>query len=130
MQLTQKFAAYIAGRRLHWMILLGILHAPICFFDTTPLGRIINRFSKDIDAIDASLPNAFSQALTVFVTVLATLIILIYGSWFAIIEFVPLAILFIYIQVEVFHNNMLYYMLSFISVFICHHLVNCAVLIQ
>ncbi|CAF0999654.1 unnamed protein product [Rotaria sordida] len=98
MQLIQKLVAYIAGRKLHWFILIGILHAPISFFDTTPLGRIINRFSKDIEAVDSALPNAFSQSLTTLITVVATLIILVYGSWFAIIEFIPLAILFIYIQ--------------------------------
>ncbi|CAF4075111.1 unnamed protein product, partial [Rotaria sordida] len=98
MQLMQKLVAYIAGRKLHWFILIGILHAPISFFDTTPIGRIINRFSKDIEAVDSALPNAFSQSLTTLITVVATLIILVYGSWFAIIEFIPLAILFIYIQ--------------------------------
>ncbi|CAF4534461.1 unnamed protein product [Rotaria magnacalcarata] len=80
MQLMQKFASYIAGRKLHWMILIGILHAPSSFFDTTPIGRIINRFSKDIDVVDSTLPNAFSQSLTILITVIATLIILIYGS--------------------------------------------------
>ncbi|CAF5001325.1 unnamed protein product, partial [Rotaria magnacalcarata] len=80
MQLMQKFASYIAGRKLHWMILIGILHAPSSFFDTTPIGRIINRFSKDIDVMDSTLPNAFSQSLTILITVIVTLIILIYGS--------------------------------------------------
>ncbi|CAF4159712.1 unnamed protein product [Rotaria magnacalcarata] len=98
MQLMQKFASYIAGRKLHWMILIGILHAPSSFFDTTPIGRIINRFSKDIDVVDSTLPNAFSQSLTILITVIATLIILIYGSLFALIELLPLACLFIYIQ--------------------------------
>ncbi|CAF3575220.1 unnamed protein product [Rotaria sp. Silwood1] len=98
MQLSQKLAGYIAGRQLHGIILIGILHAPMSFFDTTPIGRIINRFSKDIDSVDSALPNAFSQALTTLITVIATLIILTYGSWFAIIEFIPLAFLFIYIQ--------------------------------
>jgi ABC-type multidrug transport system fused ATPase/permease subunit len=102
MQLSQKLSAYFAGRKLHWIILIGVLHAPMSFFDTTPIGRIINRFAKDIDAVDTTLPTAFSQSLTTLITVVATLIILIYGSWFAIIEFIPLAILFAYIQVKLF----------------------------
>lgn len=99
MQLIQKLAAYTAGRKLHWIILIGVLHAPMSFFDTTPLGRIINRFAKEIDAVDSSLPGAFSQLLTTLVTVIATLIILVYGSWLVIIVFIPLAIGFGYIQV-------------------------------
>jgi ABC-type multidrug transport system fused ATPase/permease subunit len=102
MQLVLRLAAYIAGRRLHWIILIGVLHAPMSFFDTTPIGRIINRFAKDIDSVDTALPNAISQSLTTLITVVATLIILIYGSWFAIIELIPLAILFAYIQVKLF----------------------------
>ncbi len=108
MQLVLKLAAYIAGRKLHWIILIGVLHAPMSFFDTTPIGRIINRFAKEIDSIDTALPNAFSQSLTVLITVVATLIILIYGSWFAIIELIPLAILFAYVQVKLFSLNIFF----------------------
>ena len=100
MQLIQKFAAYTASRKLHWNILNGVLHAPMSFFDTTPIGRVINRFAKDIDSVDAVLPNAFSQTLTTLISVVATLIVLIYGSWWAIIALVPLAILFSFTQVR------------------------------
>ncbi|CAM9553692.1 unnamed protein product, partial [Phaeothamnion confervicola] len=42
---------------LHSHLLQGVLHAPMAFFDTTPIGRVLNRFSKDMDAIDLLLPR-------------------------------------------------------------------------
>jgi len=131
MQLTLKLATYVAGRKLHWIILLGVLHAPMSFFDTTPIGRIINRFAKDIDAVDSTLPQAFSESLIALITVVATLVILIYGSWFAIIELIPLALLFAFIQVNVFVvRKILIFFTYLYSVFMSHLLDNFVVWIQ
>jgi len=102
MQLLVKLATYVAGRQLHWVILLGVLHAPMSFFDTTPIGCIINRFSKDIDAVDSTISEGISQSLVVMITVVETLVILIYGSWFVILVLIPLTALFIFIQVKSF----------------------------
>ncbi|XP_054158370.1 ATP-binding cassette sub-family C member 2-like [Oppia nitens] len=53
-------ASLIAGARraaqqLHGQILERVMHAPMTWFDTTPLGRILNRFSKDLDVLDGEL---------------------------------------------------------------------------
>ncbi|KOB77962.1 ATP-binding cassette sub-family C member 1 [Operophtera brumata] len=46
-----------AARALHAGLLSGVLHAPsIGFFDCTPVGRVLNRFSKDVDVVDNVLP--------------------------------------------------------------------------
>jgi ABC-type multidrug transport system fused ATPase/permease subunit len=34
---------------LHNSALYSVMRSPMAFFDTTPVGRIINRFSKDLD---------------------------------------------------------------------------------
>ncbi|KAF2434674.1 bile acid-transporting ATPase [Tothia fuscella] len=41
-----------ASRRVHQRLMESVAHAKFRFFDTTPLGQIMNRFSKDIESID------------------------------------------------------------------------------
>jgi ABC-type multidrug transport system fused ATPase/permease subunit len=48
--------------RLHAKLLRGVLRAPVnLYFDVTPIGRILNRFSKDLDHVDQPLPETMLQ---------------------------------------------------------------------
>ncbi|KAF9167969.1 hypothetical protein DFQ26_002194 [Actinomortierella ambigua] len=52
---------------IHEALLRRVLRLPMSFFDTTPLGRVINRFSSDTGTIDRDLPvegNEFCGFLT------------------------------------------------------------------
>ncbi|KAG0096002.1 hypothetical protein BGZ93_005137 [Podila epicladia] len=67
-------AAIRASTRLHERLLSTMLRLPMSFFDTTPLGRIVNRFSSDVYSTDEALPfnwiNVFSCAMSVIGTII------------------------------------------------------------
>ena len=46
------FFSLRASRRLHDALVARVMRAPLTFFDTTPIGRIVSRFSKDMYSID------------------------------------------------------------------------------
>lgn len=47
-----------SSRILHKLLLERIMRSPMQFFDTTPLGRVVNRFAKDIDTVDSNIPHS------------------------------------------------------------------------
>ena len=50
-----------------------MLYFPVTFFDVTPIGRVINRFSQDMATIDEDLASTVSQALGMGSAVLGSL---------------------------------------------------------
>ena len=48
-----------AAQSVHMKTLYCVLRAPMSYFDSTPTGRILNRFSKDTNEMDSELPNNF-----------------------------------------------------------------------
>lgn len=54
--LIPRLGFWNAGRRMHNIMLEALMRAPLSFFEVTPIGRILSRFSKDVDVLDSSLP--------------------------------------------------------------------------
>lgn len=59
-----------AAKILHRKVLFSIMRVPVTtFFDVTPLGRILNRFSKDVDTLDNGLPMTLRGWVSCFYAV-------------------------------------------------------------
>ena len=54
-----------ASKLIHEKLLYRIMRSPMAFFDTNPIGRILNRFSSDVDVADGQLPFQVKQENTV-----------------------------------------------------------------
>lgn len=92
-------ATVTASVTLHNRLLGHILRLPKSFFDTNPAGRVLNRFSKDVETMDSVLNQSISQLCNCFATYFATLIVIsIATKWFG-LAVVPITIVYILLQV-------------------------------
>ncbi|XP_025103128.1 LOW QUALITY PROTEIN: multidrug resistance-associated protein 1-like [Pomacea canaliculata] len=88
----------VASQNLHSRLLASVLRSPMVFFDTTPVGRIINRFSRDIDTIDNILPNNIQESVSIGTMVLVTIIVISISTPLFIFLVIPVIILYFLIQ--------------------------------
>ncbi|KAI5806479.1 multidrug resistance-associated protein 1 [Peziza echinospora] len=87
-----------AARKMHQKMAVSIFRAPMHFFDTTPAGRILNRFSSDIYRIDEVLARTFNMLFVNTARSVATLVIISISTPLFVLLIVPLAWLYAYIQ--------------------------------
>uniref|UniRef100_A0AAF5PGH3 ABC-type glutathione-S-conjugate transporter n=1 Tax=Wuchereria bancrofti TaxID=6293 RepID=A0AAF5PGH3_WUCBA len=84
--ITMAYGMVFASRKLHEGILRNIMHLPMAFFDITPLGRIVNRFGKDIVTVDIEIPKSIDDLLDDCQILVAILILIVFiyphSFWF------------------------------------------------
>ncbi|KAL6604391.1 hypothetical protein LY90DRAFT_663298 [Neocallimastix californiae] len=93
-----SFNGFRASKRIHRDAISRVIRAPISFFDTTPLGRIINRFSKDQDSLDGMLFMAIQGLINSVATTITTLCFMLYAAPIFGVALIPLLILYYFVQ--------------------------------
>ncbi|XP_044598198.1 probable multidrug resistance-associated protein lethal(2)03659 [Cotesia glomerata] len=80
MTLIRSFAFFelcvTASKRLHDKMFRSISRATMRFFNTNPSGRILNRFSKDIGAIDELLPMAMIDCIQITLSLVGIIVVI------------------------------------------------------
>lgn len=86
-----------ASSNLHHRLVKRTMTCPMKFFDVTPLGIMLNRFSADIDEIDVRLPSNLELYLQNIFLVLCALAIVCYAFPWDLLVVLPLGVVFVFL---------------------------------
>ena len=81
---------------LHNKMVWSVIKAPVLYFDKTPVGRILNRFSKDIGNMDDVLPPHFLLAVEVCLFSISTVLLPVAANFWLIFVAIPLVLIGLY----------------------------------
>jgi ABC-type multidrug transport system fused ATPase/permease subunit len=88
-----------AAKKLHDRMLECVLRSKIEFFETTPIGRIMNRFSRDIDAAESSIPITFNEVLSQLLGIITVTVTISLSTRIFWLALVPIFVLYVLLQV-------------------------------
>lgn len=90
------YASLQASRSLFNSMLVRLTAAPTRFFDVTPIGRILNRWTSDMNTVDGALQNSLRSALTGVLNFLASFLVII----LVVPSFAPFAIFIAWLYIR------------------------------
>jgi ATP-binding cassette subfamily C (CFTR/MRP) protein 1 len=92
------FCSIEASRKLHERMAIAIFRSPMSFFETTPAGRILNRFSSDIYRVDEVLARTFNMLFVNTARALFTMGIIVASTPIFLVVIFPLGAVYLAYQ--------------------------------
>jgi len=87
-----------ATKRLHNKMLYRVLRSDLKFFESTPTGRIINRFSKDVGATEWLIPVSLQTIIDFFLSLFISIFIILTATPLIILALVPVIVFYVLVQ--------------------------------
>ncbi|KRF85617.1 multidrug resistance-associated protein 1 isoform X4 [Drosophila virilis] len=87
-----------AAQVLHSLMLLRMLRVPMWFYDTTPVGRVMSRFSKDIETVDQKIVEVLTDCIWCAFEVLATIVVISISTPIFLAVIVPIGFIYYFAQ--------------------------------
>ncbi|KAI8599078.1 P-loop containing nucleoside triphosphate hydrolase protein [Dissophora ornata] len=97
--LMLSFTIVRTANAMHDAAFRKVLYSPLAFFDTTPLGRILNRFSRDVDTLDNVLWSTLYEFTITVVTLIGTLILIIVVFPWLVLAILPILGLYYWLSI-------------------------------
>uniref|UniRef100_A0A9L0TIK6 Multidrug resistance-associated protein 1 n=1 Tax=Equus caballus TaxID=9796 RepID=A0A9L0TIK6_HORSE len=88
----------LASRRLHVDLLHHVLRSPMSFFERTPSGNLVNRFSKELDTVDSMIPQVIKMFMGSLCNVIGACIVILLATPIAAIVIPPLGLIYFFVQ--------------------------------
>lgn len=74
---TLFFGTLRASINIHNKLFNSVIHAPMSFFDFSPIGILLNRLSRDIGFVDETLPQTLNDIIVIFVNIIGIIVLTI-----------------------------------------------------
>ncbi|XP_044159893.1 multidrug resistance-associated protein 1-like isoform X2 [Bufo gargarizans] len=95
---TVSLGGVLASRYLQLDLLHNVLRFPMSFFERTPSGNLVNRFSKEIDTIDSMIPQIIKMFMGSLFNVIGACIIILLATPIVAVIIPPLGLLYFFVQ--------------------------------
>ncbi|KAF1397721.1 Multidrug resistance-associated protein 1, partial [Spheniscus humboldti] len=84
----------LASHKLFLQLLRNVARSPMVFFEQTPIGNLLNHFSREMDAIDSVIPDKLKSLLGFLFNLLEIYLVIIVATPRAAMAIVPLTVLY------------------------------------
>ncbi|NWX07780.1 MRP1 protein, partial [Caloenas nicobarica] len=84
----------LASHKLFLQLLRNVMRSPMVFFEQTPIGNLLNRFSREVDAIDSVIPDKLKSLLGFLFHLLEIYLVILVATPRAAVAIVPLTVLY------------------------------------